>query len=69
MVKIKSLIKFYNDDLVVRIIYKDEVLFTGKVCKIPEKLLSKNVVDINPTLNNRNKIVIELRLGRGEYNG
>ena len=64
--KIVSLIKFYHNDAVVKVIKNEEVLYTGKVMNIPEKLYKKNVKDINPTLNNRNKIVIELRLGKEE---
>lgn len=64
--KLISLFKFYHEDMVVKIIQKEEVLFTGKVSKVPEKLLKKNVYDINPTINNRNKIVVELRLGKEE---
>lgn len=67
--KIKSLMKFYHNDVVVRIISKEQVLYTGQLAKVPDKLLAKNVYDINPTLNNRNKIVVEFRIGRGEING
>lgn len=67
--KIKSLMKFYHNDVVVRIISKEQVLYTGQLAKVPDKLLTKNVYDINPTLNNRNKIVVEFRIGRGEFNG
>jgi hypothetical protein len=66
-VKIKSLQKFYHSDLLVKIINKsNEIIFTGKLSKVPDKLLSKNVYDVNPTLNNHNKIVVELKLGKGE---
>ena len=64
--KIKSLIKFYHNDVVVRVISKEQILYTGRLSKIPDNLISKNVYDINPTLNNRNKIVVELRIGRGD---
>lgn len=64
--KIKSIMKFYHNDVVVKVISKEQVLYTGKLAKVPDKLLTKNVYDINPTLNNRNKIVVELRIGRGE---
>ena len=64
--KLISLFKFYHEDMVVKIIQKEEVVFTGKVSKVSERLLKKNVYDINPTINNCNKIVVELRLGKGE---
>lgn len=64
--KIKSLMKFYHTDVVVKVISKEQVVYTGRLSKVPDKLLTKNVYDINPTLNNRNKIVVELKIGRGE---
>lgn len=67
--KIKSFMKYYHNDVVVKVISKEQVLYTGKLAKVPDKLLTKNVYDVNPTLNNRNKIVIELRIGRGDLNG
>lgn len=67
--KIKSFMKYYHNDVVVKVISKEQVLYTGKLAKVPDKLLTKNVYDINPTLNNRNKIVVELRIGRGDLNG
>lgn len=67
--KIKSFMKYYHNDVVVKVISKEQVLYTGKLAKVPDKLLTKNVFDVNPTLNNRNKIVVELRIGRGDLNG
>lgn len=67
--KIKSFMKYYHNDVVVKVISKEQVLYTGKLAKVPDKLLTKNVYDINPTLNNCNKIVVELRIGRGDLNG
>lgn len=67
--KIKSFMKYYHNDVVVKVISKEQVIYTGKLAKVPDKLLTKNIYDINPTLNNRNKIVVELRIGRGEFNG
>lgn len=65
--KVKSLVKFYHKDLVVRIINEDgAIVFTGKVEKIPDKFLTKNVVDVNPTINRSNKIVVEFGLGKGD---
>lgn len=58
--------KFYHNDVVVKVISKEQVLYTGRLSKVPDKLLTKNIYDINPTLNNRNKIVVELKIGRGE---
>lgn len=62
--KVKTLAKYYNNDLLVKIFEKDDVIFTGKINKIPVKLFKKNVVDVNPTLNKKNKIVIEFKLGK-----
>lgn len=62
---IKSLQKYYNKDVVVKIYNRKEmIIFTGKVNEIPEKLLKKNVVDVNPVLNNRNKMIVEFHLGK-----